>query len=465
MAAREQPETRGNATVIRLGGAPNPHEQETDDPTGRRGICAAKAGSAGSTPLRAPRAVGLTARVSCPCRQLGSLGWRRLQGAMSHPDERPDACEWFARQYGREPEGSWFAPGRVNLMGGPDYNDVFVLPFALGSGVAAAAARRPDRHIALTSRQAGGDPVLLSIDTLEPGSVGGWAAYAAGVAWALREAGYLADGADVAIDADLPLGAGLSSSAALECSVALALTELYERSVPRSELARLARLAENEFVGVPSGVMDQLAVFLCRADHALLLDCRTGTATEIPLNPASAGLQLLATDTRVRRALLDGRYAARRQACQDAALMLGARSLREITGTPEALARLTEPVLQRAASHVVSEHRRVLAAADLLGAGELAGIGGLLTASHLSLRDQFEVSWPEADAAVEAAVDAGALGARMTGGGFGGCVVTLVPADRAAQVRESVTERFAQRGWPAPYYLDAAPSGGARRIR
>ena len=379
--------------------------------------------------------------------------------------ESPDAWNWFARQYGREPEGSWFAPGRVNLMGGPDYNEVFVLPFALSSGVHVAAARRPDRQIALASRQAGGDPILLSIDTLEPGSADGWAAYAAGVAWALREAGYLTDGADVAIDADLPLGAGLSSSAALECSVALALTELYERSVPRSELARLARRGENEFAGVPTGVMDQLAVLLCRAGHALLLDCRSGTWTAIPLNPASAGLQLLVLDTRVRHALGDGRYAARRRTCQKAALMLGAWSLREIADTPEALTRLTEPFLQRAARHVVFESRRVLAAADLLEAGDLAGIGSLLTASHQSLRDQFEVSWPEADAAVEAAVDAGALGARMTGGGFGGCVVTLVHDDRATQVREAVTERFAQRGWAAPGCLDAAPSSGARRIR
>ena len=148
-----------------------------------------------------------------------------------------DAGAWFARWYGREPEGTWFAPGRVNLLGGPDYNEVFVLPFALGAGVFAAAARRPDGRITLTSRQAAGDPVPLSVGALEPGSVGGWAAYAAGVTWALREAGYLSGGADVAIDADLPMGAGLASSAALECSVALALTELYGLSVPRSELA------------------------------------------------------------------------------------------------------------------------------------------------------------------------------------------------------------------------------------
>lgn len=377
----------------------------------------------------------------------------------------PGAGAWFARRYGREPDGIWFAPGRVNLIGGPDYNEVFVLPFALGAGVCAAASRRPDRRIALMSRRAGCEPVLLSIDGLQPGSVPGWAAYPAGVAWALRQAGYLSGGADVAIDADLPAGAGLSSSAALECSVALALTELYQVSVPRRELAALARCAENDFAGVPTGIMDQIAALTCRAGHALLLDCRSRTGAAVPLNPAAAGLALLVIDTRARHALADGRYAARRRACEHAASVLGARSLRYITGDAGELARLTEPSLQRLCRHVISENRRVLRAAELLRAGDQAAIGRLLTASHHSLRDQFEVSWPQADEAVEAAIDAGAAGARMTGGGFGGCVVALVPADCARQVRTAVTERFTRHHWPAPHYLDAVPSDGARRIR
>jgi len=377
----------------------------------------------------------------------------------------PDARAWFTARYGREPEGSWFAPGRVNLIGGPDYNEVFVLPFAVGAGVCAAASRRPDGNIALSSRQAGGDPVVLPVASLEPGSVGGWAAYPAGVAWALREAGHLAGGADIAIDADLPPGAGLSSSAALECSVALALTELYGPALPAPDLAALARRAENDFAGVPTGIMDQLAVMTCRPGEALLLDCRAGTATAVPLDPASAGLELLLIDTRARHALADGRYATRRRACQDAAATLGVRSLREVAHDPEAAARLTEPVQQKAARHVISEYGRVLAAAELLRAGNLAGLGALLTASHHSLRDQFDVSWPQADAAVGAAVDAGALGARMTGGGFGGSVIALVPADRSARVRQEVTERYARHGWPAPGYLKALPSGGASRIR
>lgn len=378
--------------------------------------------------------------------------------------EPPDACDWFARHHGREPEGAWFAPGRVNLMGGPDYNEVLVLPFALGAGVSAAVSRRGDDQITVSSRQAGGS-ASVRIDGLEPGSVKGWAAYPAGMAWALREEGLLAGGADVAIDADLPAGAGLSSSAALTCAVGLALSEIYERPVQRLELARLARRAENEFAGVPSGAMDQLAALICRSGQALLLDCQTLTGSAVPLDPAPAGLEFLVIDTRARRALTDGRYAERRKACLDAAAALGVRSLREITGDPDAPARLADPVVRRAAGHVISEYRRVVAAADLLRRGEMAGLGELLTASHSSLRDHFEVSWPEADVAVEAALHAGALGARMTGGGFGGCVITLVAVDLAARVRHAVTGQFARQGWPEPRYLDAVPSGGARRIR
>ncbi|HWN01097.1 MAG TPA: galactokinase, partial [Streptosporangiaceae bacterium] len=300
--------------------------------------------------------------------------------------------------------------------------------------------------------------------SMAPGSVTGWAAYPAGVVWALREAGYPVPGARVAVDSDLPQGAGLSSSAALECSVALALTELYQLPVPRRELAALARRAENDFAGVPTGIMDQVAALLGRAGHALLLDCRTGTETAVPLDPAAVGLTLLVIDTRVRHALADGRYATRRQACEEAASLLGVRSLRDVTGDPGALARLTEPSLRRLAGHVVAENRRVLRAAELLRAGDQAAIGELLTASHRSLRDEFRVSWPQADEAVEAAIKAGAIGARMTGGGFGGSVVALVPAERAGPVRTAVTRRFTQHDWPAPHYLDAVPSEGARRI-
>ncbi|HEV2256543.1 MAG TPA: galactokinase [Streptosporangiaceae bacterium] len=373
-----------------------------------------------------------------------------------------DAAAWFASRYSRAPEGVWFAPGRVNLMGGPDYTEGFVLPFALGAGVTAAAARRKDRRIALVSRQQGTEPVVLDIDTLEPGSVPGWAAYPAGVAWALRQAGHRHGGADIAIDADLPAGAGLSSSAALECATALALTELHQVPVPRPELAALARRAENDFAGIPSGIMDQIASLLSRAGHALLLDCRAGTGTPVPLDPAAAGLTLLVIDTRARHALGDGRYAERRRACERAAAALHVRSLRD--ATEDRLTALRDPALQDLAGHVLAEQRRVLHAAGLLRAGHQASLGPLLTASHHSLRDRFRFSWPQADEAVEAATEAGAAGARMTGGGFGGSVIALVPAAAAAQVRRNVSDRFARRHWPAPRFLAAEPSDAARRL-
>jgi galactokinase len=388
------------------------------------------------------------------------------------PAGPPDAAAWFATAYGREPDGLWFAPGRVNLMGGPDYTEGFVLPFALGAGVTVTAARRKDRRIALVSRQQRTqqrtrqrtEPVVLDIDALEPGSVPGWAAYPAGMAWALRQAGYQITGADVAIDADLPAGAGLSSSAALECATALALTELHQVPVPRPELAALARRAENDFAGVPSGIMDQIAALLSRAGHALLLDCRTGTGTPVPLDPAAAGLALLVIDTRARHALGDGRYAERRRDCDRAASALHVRSLRDVTDVGQ-LTRLSgDPSLQRLAGHVLAEQRRVLHAADLLLAGHQASLGPLLTASHHSLRDRFRFSWPQADEAVAAAIEAGAKGARMTGGGFGGSVIALIPIDRATQVRENVTARFTRRHWPAPHFLDAVPSAAARRL-
>jgi galactokinase len=402
-------------------------------------------------------------RVNPPVNPPGNPPVNPLVKPAVNPAGPPDAAAWFAARYGREPDGVWFAPGRVNLMGGPDYNEVFVLPFALGAGVTAAAARRADRRIALVSRQARDEQVVLDIDALEPGSVRGWAAYPAGVAWTLRQAGYLHGGADVAIDADLPAGAGLSSSAALESAVALALTELYQVAVPRAELAALARCAENEFAGVPTGIMDQMAALECRAGHALLLDCRTGTGIQVPFDPAAAGLTLMLIDTRVRRAVADGRYGERRRACERAASVLGVRSLRDVCDARE-LARLDDPALRRPAGHVVAENQRLLRAAELLRAGHCEAIGALLTESHRSLRDQFGMSWPQADEAVTAAVGAGAAGARMTGGGFGGCVVALAPAERATHVRAAVADRFRHLHWPAPGYLDAVPSGGARRL-
>ena len=385
--------------------------------------------------------------------------------APQHDDRAEGARQLFLQCYGTEPDGIWHAPGRVNFIGEhTDYNDGFALPFAIGSGVCVAAAARQDGMVALSSRQYGGSVVTVPVASLAPDRVHGWAAYPAGVVWALTSAGYLSAGVSLAVDADLAAGAGLSSSAALASAAGLAVSDLYRLALPRTELAAMGRRAENDFVGAPTGIMDQLAVLLGEAGQALLLDCRAGTATLVPLDPAAAGQALLIIDTRVGHALSDGRYAARRRSCEDAARALGVTSLRDITDG-RAAALLADPLLRRRARHVVSENARVLETAALLRAGQLARVGPLLTASHDSLRDDFEVSWPEADATVQAVIEAGATGARMTGGGFGGSVIALVPADRDEAVRAAVAETFARQGWTAPGFSDAVPSAGARRIR
>jgi galactokinase len=373
------------------------------------------------------------------------------------------AAQVFAKCYGAAPEGIWYSPGRVNLIGEhTDYNEGFALPFAISAGVCVAASRGNDGNVALASRQMGDTVTTFPLSGLAPGAVRGWAAYPAGMAWALASAGLQLAGARIAIDADLALGAGLSSSAALECAAGLALADLYGQELARPALAALGRLAENDFVGAPTGLMDQMAVLLCTAGHALLLDCQAGAGTLVPFD--TADLAILVIDTRARHELTDGGYAARRRACEEAARALGVRSLREVTEVSE-LDRLADPLLYRRALHVVTENGRVLETARLLRAGQLGRIGPLLTASHLSLRDDFEVSWPEADVAVTAAGEAGALGARMTGGGFGGSVIAVVPAWAAGAVTAAVDAGFAARGWRRPRISQTQPCDGARRMR
>ncbi|MBV9381667.1 MAG: galactokinase [Streptosporangiaceae bacterium] len=349
-----------------------------------------------------------------------------------------------------------------------DYNEGLVLPFALQYGTTAIAARRDDGKLVLRSGQAPGEPVTVALDSLAPGSVTGWAAYPAGVAWALGEAGHEVPGAAIDIDSDLPEGAGLSSSAALESSVALALTELAGLAVARRELATIARRAENEFIGVPTGIMDQSASLLCEAGHALLLDCRTLEITQVPFDPAAAGAALLVVNTRAKHALTGGEYGRRRAECEEAARQLGVPSLGYLTNAGDA-DRLADPVLRRRARHVISDDARVRAVVNLLrsaspGPAVYREIGALLSRAHLSLRDDFEISWPEADVTVETAESAGALGARMIGGGFGGSVLALVPAEALPAVRAAITEAFRLRSWTAPGFLDAIPSASAARV-
>ena len=385
---------------------------------------------------------------------------------MTHPSPA-GVRELFRARFGGPADGVWLAPGRANLMGEhTDYNEGFVLPFALGQGIVAAAARRADRRLVLCSAQEPGSVASVVLDDLEPGRVTGWAAYPAGVAWALSAAGYEVPGACLAIDSDVPAGAGLSSSAALECVTALALTELAGLAVDRRELAAIARRAENEFAGVPTGIMDQSASLLSRSGHALLLDCRSLETAQVPFDPAASDARLLLINTRARHVLSAGEYGQRRAECERAARLLGVPSLRYLTDVAD-VGRLADPVLRRRARHVVTDDQRVLEVVALLESGSASvfeEIGLLLTQAHVSLRDDFEVSWPEADVAVDEALAAGAHGARMIGGGFGGSVLALARPAAAGAVRAAVAEAFARRSWTGPAFLDAAPSASARRV-
>lgn len=365
--------------------------------------------------------------------------------------------EAFREAYGAEPRTVWHAPGRVNLIGEhTDYNDGFVLPFAVPWGVTVALSPREDTTIRLLSLQAGGAPITLAT----PEAAEGWARYAAGVPAVL---GARVRGADLAVDGDIPQGAGLSSSAALEVAVARALDEVYGLGQTPMEIALLAQRAENAFVGMPCGIMDQAAATLSRAGHALFLDCRSLGFRNVPLDLAAHGLRLLIIDTRVHHELADGQYAKRRADCESAAKKLGVAALRDVVDLPAALSVLQGDERKRV-QHVVTENHRVEAVIGLLRAGAVAEIGGLLNASHLSLRDQYEVSVPELDVAVEAAIRGGARGARMTGGGFGGSAIALVAEERVQRVQDAVSAAYAERGWREPRYLPAVPADGARKL-
>lgn len=374
----------------------------------------------------------------------------------------------FTELYGTEPEGVWSAPGRVNLIGEhTDYNDGFVMPFALPHTAVAAVSKRADGVLRLHSADVEGGVVELRLDDLAPDSDRNWTAYPAGVVWALREAGHPVTGADVHLASTVPAGAGLSSSAALEVVVALALNDLYDLGLQRWQLARLCQRAENVYVGAPTGIMDQTASACCESGHALFLDTRDLSQKQIPFDLAAEGMVLLVVDTRVKHAHNEGEYGKRRAGCERGAALLGVDALRDIPygELDAALKRLgDDEEAVRLVRHVVTEDERVEKVVALLESGETRAIGPVLIAGHASLRDDFRISCPELDLVVDTALASGALGARMTGGGFGGSAIVLAEAADVETITKAVQEAFAAAGFTAPRVFEAVPSAGARRL-
>jgi galactokinase len=353
----------------------------------------------------------------------------------------------------------------VNLIGEhTDYNAGFVLPFALEQTCTATALAVQRDTLTLRS-SAHPDPVEIAPGELRPESADrlGWAAYPAGVVWALRRRGHDVPGLAVELDSAVPTGAGLSSSAALVCAVATAVDDLLGLRLPAEVLLAITRSAENDFVGAPTGGMDQLAALRCEQGHALFCDMRTLEIQQVPFDLDAHGLSMLVVDTRAEHRHSDGEYRQRRTGCERAAASLGVPALRDIAPSDldDALRRLPDE-LRRYTRHVVTENERVLRTVELLRTGEVAAIGPLLDQSHASMRDDYRITIAELDVAADALDAAGALGARMTGGGFGGCVIALIPQSRAADAASAVEREFARRGFRAPAHFVTRPSAGAR---
>ena len=359
------------------------------------------------------------------------------------------AAEAYTEKFGGSPDLVASAPGRINLIGEhTDYNGGFVLPCAIDRRIAGAVGP--------------GEGGFYSADfdeTREPGERdGSWADYPRGVAWAMGEEGHETGPFRAAFAGDVPLGSGLSSSAAIEAATALALDALLGLGIGRKDLAVLCQRAENDYVGVASGIMDQYASLLCEEGAALLVDCRSLEAKSVPLDLPAAGLVLLVCDTRVERGLADTGYNERRSTCESAASTLGIEELRD--ATEDDLKRLSGEELKRA-RHVVSENARVLEAVEALNNNDFAQFGRLMYASHASLRDDYEVSTPELDTFVETAKEHGASGARLTGAGFGGCAIALVPETRSEKIKRACELNFAEADFEEPAFYEFVPAAGA----
>lgn len=364
------------------------------------------------------------------------------------------AAQAYREQFHEEPALIASAPGRVNLIGEhTDYNGGFVLPCAVSLRVAVAIGPG-----GLDTRA-----TLYSVNFQEERPLtakkeGSWADYPSGVVWAMKERGYDVPAFQGAFAGDVPLGSGLSSSAAIEAATALALDAFLHLDISRKDLAVLCQRAENAFVGVNSGIMDQYASLLCREGMALLVDCCSLEAEQVPLDLVSARLTLLVCDTQVSRELGNTGYNARRQTSERAAFTLGVKQLRDAR-VPD-LDRLSGEELKRA-RHVVTENDRVLEAVEALRRRDFARFGQLMYESHRSMRNDYEISIPELDTFVELAAQSGALGARLTGAGFGGCAIALMKQEGVEGLESTVLQDFEERGFKQPVFYAFRPAQGA----
>jgi len=364
----------------------------------------------------------------------------------------------FVDRYGECPAFLVRAPGRVNLIGEhTDYNDGFVLPLAIEREVWIALRPRPDGTVAVSSADFEENAVFALDDLVRGGPA--WGEYVKGTAWSLAAAGYQLQGWDGAVRSDVPIGAGLSSSAAVELATARAFATIAQLDWNPAAMARLAQRAENEWVGMRCGIMDQMIAAVGREGHAVLIDCRTLTTRPVPLPDRTV---VVVMDTATRRGLVESAYNERRRQCEDAAAFFGVRALRDVSlEMLERADQRLDAASARRARHVVTENARTLAAADAMCGGDAPALGALMTESHRSLRDDFEVSSIALDTMVDIAQEQEACyGARMTGGGFGGCAVALV--DRAAvdSFVARVTEEYERRTRTAPrLYVTGATAG------
>ena len=376
------------------------------------------------------------------------------------------AAKSFVESYQYEPAGVWSAPGRVNLIGEhTDYNEGFVLPFAINRRTYAAVGLRNDSKIRVSSTFAP-EVVEVEVSSISAENASGWSAYPLGVVWAVHEkTGVWGSGLDIFIDSDVPVGAGLSSSAAIECAVAVAVNELWNTNLGRRDLARIGQRAENAIVGAPTGIMDQSASMLGELDHAVFLDCRDLTAKSVPLGFAEAGLEILIIDTQVEHRHSEGGYASRRASCELGAATMGVKALRDLTVADlERAHDLLDDVTFRRVRHIVTENQRVLDTVAKLEAEGPRAIGDLLYGSHASMRDDFEISIDELDTAVETALRHGAVGARMTGGGFGGAAIALTPIEIISEVTLAVRAEFEVLGYGEPNIFAVSAAPGAVRV-